>query len=396
MQVMAAAPSEAVPLIPQTDFASSGPGTLGGTFLRQFWQPVHVSADLPVGRAKPILVMGEKFTLYRGQSGAPHVVGFRCPHRSTQLSTGWVKEDNIQCIYHGWAFDGEGRCVARPGETPPGPTENIRIPHYPTREHLGLIFAYFGPGEPPAFPPFPEYDEEGVVETFTAEIPCNWFQTYENHIDEVHIAFVHSFGGSHHALGRSLQLPDINAYETPFGMVRETRSGSGNTRSTLYLFPNTMRIIIPSFNDLKHVGSRGGWRDAYVILVPRDDESHTLYIAQHAQLAPNEFEEHKKSWDLFLKRISEYPTPKAVAADILAGKYTLYDVLDHPLLVVLEDIVAQQGQGEIVDRGLERLGRTDVGIARMRRIFAREYAAIREGLPTKKWVYSGEKPVPGF
>src|ERR1044071_8956534 len=77
------------------DFASAGPGTPGGIFLRQFWQPVHVCSTLKAGTAKPITIMGEKFTLYRGETGTAHVVGYRCAHRSTQLSTGWVRGDNI-------------------------------------------------------------------------------------------------------------------------------------------------------------------------------------------------------------------------------------------------------------------------------------------------------------
>ena len=381
------------------DFASAGPGTPGGIFLRKFWQPICISSELAVGKAKPIHVMGEKYTLYRGHSGSPYIVGFRCSHRLTQLSTGWVKDDAIQCMYHGWAFDGGGRCILRPGEDPSGPAPGANIKGIPTKEHAGLIYGYFGLGEAPPFPPFPDFSETGAIENFSCELPCNWFQTYENHIDEVHVAFVHSFGGSHTKLGRALQLPEINAYETPYGMVRETKAGQGGLRATLYLFPNTMRIIIPSFNDLKHVGSMNGmsgWRDAYVTLVPTDDENHILYITQLAQIGPDEAEEHRSSWEKFQRRISEYPPAKHVAAEILAGKYSLYDVLDHPLLVIVEDAVAQGGQGAIADRANEHLGRTDIGIVRMRRVFAREYKAIMEGKPTKNWVYSGEPPVRGF
>lgn len=378
---------------PSVDFTSAGPGTPGGTFLRQFWQPVHLSSTLKAGTAKPITIMGEKFTLYRGETGIAHVVGYRCAHRSTQLSTGWVRGDCIQCIYHGWTFDGDGQCVARPGEQPSGPAKGVAVPAYPTREHLGLIYAYFGPGEAPDFPPFPEYEKEGVVENFAHDFPCNWFQTYENQIDEVHIAFVHSFGGSHRALGRELELPELNAYETPYGMVRETRSGGGNWRHTLYLFPNTMRIIIPTFKDLGHVGS---WRDSFLTLVPTDDESHILFMTQHASVTSEEMDVWQQAWDAFNKRIADNPTPRQVAREILDGKYTLNDVLDHPLLLVIEDSVAQQGQGEIVDRSLERLGRTDIGIVRMRRLFERELKAITEGRPTKDWVYSSEPAIQGF
>ena len=33
-----------------TDFAHIGPETLAGKFLRQFWQPIYVAAELKEGR----------------------------------------------------------------------------------------------------------------------------------------------------------------------------------------------------------------------------------------------------------------------------------------------------------------------------------------------------------
>jgi 5,5'-dehydrodivanillate O-demethylase len=85
--------------------------------------------------------MSEDFTLYRGESGAPHLVGFRCAHRGTQVTVGWVEGDEIRCRYHGWKFGPDGQCTEQPGEPEPF-CEKIRIKSYPTREYLGLIFAY--------------------------------------------------------------------------------------------------------------------------------------------------------------------------------------------------------------------------------------------------------------
>ncbi|HZU05086.1 MAG TPA: Rieske 2Fe-2S domain-containing protein, partial [Chloroflexota bacterium] len=126
-----------------TDFAHTGPGTLAGRYLRLFWHPIYRAEDLPPGRAVPIRIMSEDFTLYRGESGAPHVLAFRCAHRGTQLSTGWVEGDCIRCLYHGWKYDASGQCVEMPAEDPSFPPK-VRIRSYPTQEYLGLIFAYLG------------------------------------------------------------------------------------------------------------------------------------------------------------------------------------------------------------------------------------------------------------
>ena len=375
------------------DYALAGPGTVGGTFLRKFWQPVYMSKELARGTARPILIMGEKFTLYRGESGTAFVVDHRCAHRNTQLSTGWVRGDCIRCFYHGWTFDGDGQCVERPGEVPPGPAPGVRIAAYPTREHLGLIYAYFGSGEPPAFPPFPNFEGTGVVENMMEDFPCNWFQTYENQADEAHLSFVHSPSGSHNALGRDqVRIPETWAEEMPFGMVRYSRVGEGKRRSTFYLFPNTMRIIIPPFGGLPI----GGWRDSYLTLVPTDDENHILFMTQFAQVSEDELPAYNKAAEQNDARIKAARKIPDIAREILDGKAVLEDFRDHPRFLLIEDAVAQGGQGWIADRSLEHLGLTDICIVRMRRLFDRELEAAAQNKPGKDYVYSGEKPEIGF
>jgi 5,5'-dehydrodivanillate O-demethylase oxygenase subunit len=150
----------------QTDevknFAHTGPGTLAGPYLRRFWHPIQVSDALAVGRPMRVQVMGEFFTLWRGEGGAVSLVQDRCPHRQTVLSLGWVAGDNIRCFYHGWEFNGGGQCVAQPAEKA-GFAGKVRIRSYPVRDYLGLIFAYLGEGEPPEFRRFPELEDSGAA-----------------------------------------------------------------------------------------------------------------------------------------------------------------------------------------------------------------------------------------
>src|SRR6266851_3850666 len=149
-----------------TDFAHTGPGTLAGRYLRRFWQPIYRAEDLAPGWAKPIRIMNEDFTLYRGEGGTPHVVAFRCAHRGTQLSTGWVEGDCLRCFYHGWKYDGSGQCIEQPAEDASFAAK-VRIASYPTAEYLGCIFAYFGGDEPPPLPRYPWLDEKTLLGVWT-------------------------------------------------------------------------------------------------------------------------------------------------------------------------------------------------------------------------------------
>ena len=376
------------------EYVSANPGTIGGNYLRKFWQPVALSSEVEIGKAKPIQIMGEMFTLYRGESGNPYVVSFRCAHRRTQLSTGWVRGDAIQCMYHGWTYDGNGTCIHRPAEKNSGAFKQANILGYPTKEYLGLIYTYFGQDDPPSFPPFEGYKEKGVIENHVIDFPANWFQAQENHFDEVHVAFTHSFGGSHDNLGRSsYELPEMKIYETDYGMIRETRVEGDKWRKTLYFGPNLMRILIPTFAELNEFG---GWRDTHIILVPTDDENHRLYLTQNVHIPEEDMDGWRDTHLRFNARVAAARPVAEIVAEILAGKSHITDYLDHPHLLILEDIITQRGQGTLTDRSEELLGRSDVGVANMRKVFLREMDAVAQGQPTKEWVYRGEEPALGF
>src|SRR5688572_11155922 len=137
------------------DFVQTNPGTLAGRFMRMFWHPIYRSQDLASGRAVPVKIMGENFTLYRGEGGTAHLLAYRCAHRGTQLSVGRVEGDCIRCFYHGWKYDGSGQCVEQPAEDASFAAK-IHIRSYPSEEYLGLVFAYFGEDLPPPLPRFPE------------------------------------------------------------------------------------------------------------------------------------------------------------------------------------------------------------------------------------------------
>src|SRR5262245_52066335 len=181
----------------EADLEHVGPGTLAGRYLRRFWHPVYRARDLPAGRAKPITVLGEQFTLYRGEDGTAHLVDFRCAHRGAQLSIGWVEGDCIRCRYHGWRYDGSGQCVEQPGEDP-RLARTVRLRAYPTREYVGLIFAYLGDAErgdtgafrPPPFKQYTDLDAPGVIVTDPPEIiPCSFWNRLEN--DRAHVRWTH-------------------------------------------------------------------------------------------------------------------------------------------------------------------------------------------------------------
>ena len=100
----------------------------------------------------------------------------------------------MRCVYHGWKFDGEGRCVDMPNEPEePNFKDKIRQPAYPTVEVGGVVWAYMGP--PETKPPLPQVRLDAGAGHAPARVEgleeCNWLQALEGGIDTSHAPILH-------------------------------------------------------------------------------------------------------------------------------------------------------------------------------------------------------------
>ena len=361
------------------DFRLTGPGTLGGRYLRTFWHPVYVAAELPARRAVPIRIMSEDYTLYRGESGAVQVVAPRCAHRGTQLSTGWVEGDCVRCFYHGWKYDASGQCVEMPAEEASFPAK-VRIRSYPTREYLGLIFAYLGEGEAPPLPRFSTLEEEGVLTADRYFRGCNAFNNLESNTDELHVAFVHRTSFASTGLNRD--LPKISGEETDYGFVKYGGRSDGAVRVSHFFWPNALYIKgSPDPND------ETGWTDHVGWRVPIDDVSHASFNADlvHVRGAAAEKVRQRLAEKKRKAPGPDEPTAAELGEAVLRGELHTDDLTHRPDIVNIQDYVAQAGQGRIATRDNEHLGRSDVVLIMFRKMWERELRAFAEGKPTKRW-----------
>ncbi|HEY7064119.1 MAG TPA: aromatic ring-hydroxylating dioxygenase subunit alpha [Chloroflexota bacterium] len=358
----------------QLDFSRTGPGTLAGRYLRTFWQPVYRSKDLPPGHAKPIQTLGEQFTLYRGEGGEPHLVAFRCAHRGTQLSTGWVEGDCLRCFYHGWKYDGSGQCVEMPAEDPSFPPK-VQIKSYPVLEYLGLVFAYLGEGEPLPLPRYhflEDVDETRTTRQVTTDLrPFNYRNRIENSIDPVHVAFVHRNSEFRGLVG----TPTVTVEETDYGLlVRATRS-DGETRISQFEMPTILHIKIPPT-----APEERAWRDFLAWRVPVDDESNRAFTVTLIHMSP----EAARHWALD-RAPKAGPSIDELGESVLSGARHVDDFAEDASIVAVQDYVAQRGQGIIANGVGDRLGRSDVAVIQLRHLYTREMQALAEGRPLKRW-----------
>jgi 5,5'-dehydrodivanillate O-demethylase len=361
--------------IAQFDIARTGPDTLAGKYLRRFWLPVAMLDDVRPGRAKPLRVLDERFTYYRGASGEPHVVGFYCAHRSTQLSTGFVEGEELRCFYHGWKYDGSGQCTEQPAEHDSFAAK-VRIDGYPVRAYLGFVFAYLGPGAAPPFPRVAALEGAGHVESRSFVRHSNYWNGLENSCDQVHINFAHR-NSRYHATGVIREIPQIDAEETPYGIIRDVLFSDGKRRIGHTLMP--LGSLICTWD------RQAGWVQHLSYRIPIGDASHVSFTADLIPLAGEALEQWKAARDERNAQLDALPSYDAVVRGALDGTVDLH-ALERADIVNVQDDVALAAQPPVGSRPSDRLGRSDIQIIILRRIYARELRALAAGQPLTPWV----------
>lgn len=173
------------------------PPTKGVSSAAKVLDDWYVACESSALGAKPLGVtfLGTPVALFRRADGRPAAVLDRCPHRNVPLSMGRVRGPNIECGYHGWQFDGEGRCQAIPGlcgAVDKGSGRNV--PSFATREHDGWVWVYGTPDAEPEREPYrlPFHDDDRYTTIHQAlDMEGSLHATAENALDVPHTAFLH-------------------------------------------------------------------------------------------------------------------------------------------------------------------------------------------------------------
>lgn len=159
---------------------------------RDFWYPVaysHEVADQP----RPFRIFGEDYVVWRAGTGFVGAARDECPHRSARLSQGWLADGCLVCPYHGWRFDGTGKCVEIPAADPDLPI--------PPRAHADMVLAaeryglvWVCVGMPRAgIPDLPEAEDPDyvVIHELMEEWKASAPRIIDNALDVSHVAWVH-------------------------------------------------------------------------------------------------------------------------------------------------------------------------------------------------------------
>ena len=338
-----------------------GPGTPMGNLLRRYWYPIALEQDFDSRPSKTVRLLGEDWTLYKTPSGKYGIIGEKCAHRRASLTYGVVHEDGIRCGYHGWKYDFDGQCVEQPAEADnQNFRDRVRAKAGLAQVLGGMVWVYVGPQPAPLLPRFDVYVLPGVRDIGYTTLPCNWLQIMENSVDPHHVEWLHGFYFDFVGKVQGFEAPKsfqkkhmktaFDAHE--FGIVKR-RVLEGHSEEDddwkighPLVFPYCMRV-------------GGGGIDQMQIRVPIDD-THTwkvFYSLHHPEGG---------TWDEQPPTVYEYQWKRddgTLITDYVEG----------------QDIMAWVSQGTITDRTQEHLGRSDIGVAMLRKMFKESMKLVQDG-----------------
>ena len=352
-----------------------GPGTAAGTWLRKYWLPIAISDKWNgvktlwkceesfsfKGKAGTVAGLGEQLGTFSGNPTAVRILcedlvlfrdgsdrlgllGLHCPHRHTSLEYGRVRKDGLECCYHGWRFDVDGKCIDQPAEPSTTPFKHKA---YPVREMGGLIWSYLGAGQAPVLPKLDVVAREDGIRALEnwGLWPCNYFQFIEQATDATHTGILHASGGERSDIWRD--IPKLTWKEDEFGIVT-TQSRPSYERATHFIMPTTIRLAQP------WPGGKFKWPRYSALMRTPVDDTHTLAF-----------------------HVTFTPFVNGVAPELPEG--LTFDITDQLHTHRLQDYQAIISQEEIFDRTTEKLGRSDDGIIIFRKMIMDAIETARKG-----------------
>ena len=169
-------------------------------FVRQSWYVGAWADEIAPGGLLGRTLLGDKVVMYRSQAGQVMALQDRCCHRGLPLSHGCVREDKLECGYHGLQFDARGLCVKVPGQD--RVPSSARVRSYPVVEQDHMVWVWMGDedrADPSQIPRHPWHDDPGwewVRDCYP--IAANYQLITDNLMDLTHVGYVHgrTIGGT--------------------------------------------------------------------------------------------------------------------------------------------------------------------------------------------------------
>jgi phenylpropionate dioxygenase-like ring-hydroxylating dioxygenase large terminal subunit len=168
-------------------------------FVFDIWYFAGVSGDVKSGKMVRRTIAGEPITIGRKEDGTLFALRDICPHRAAPFSAGRIKNDTVECPYHGWRFDvNDGLCKDIPAlcKEQSVKTDGIKVRTFLIREDGHLIWVYLSrdpkfSGAPDIPPPSFPFAKNRPVLQDSLVLNCHVDHAVIGLMDPAHGPYVH-------------------------------------------------------------------------------------------------------------------------------------------------------------------------------------------------------------
>ena len=157
------------------------------------WYVILESREVKANKTIKVTRLNETMVLWRDKQNKVCCIADRCCHRGASLSCGKLVNGKVECPFHGFLFDSQGKVKLIPanGKNATIP-ESQQVNAYITYENYGLIWIWYGDNNKKTDEPF-FFKELADMSYSTFIDPWNahYSRCIENQLDVVHLPFVH-------------------------------------------------------------------------------------------------------------------------------------------------------------------------------------------------------------
>lgn len=163
---------------------------------------------------------GQPLLIFRDQQGKWGCLLDCCPHRLAKLSTGQMIAGRLECLYHGWQFETDGKCSHIPQLPVNTPIpRNAKVKSYRVMERQGVLWVWLGEEETAKesdIPIIKDLEDPNCVHTdYVIDFPYEQGYLLENLLDPAHVNISHDrseFGAKReNAQPLAFQILEISA-----------------------------------------------------------------------------------------------------------------------------------------------------------------------------------------
>lgn len=235
------------------------------------WQPVgRLDQVLRPGDYFTADVTGERIVVTRGLDDQLRAFYNVCAHRAGPVATGKGNRKSLQCKYHGWTYDLNGRLMNAPefDGVANWRKEDVCLTPIKVEAWGPFIFVNLDPDSPPMEAIYGDIDAEIKRKGFNIAsmraferrdyyIDCNWKVYVDNYLEGYHVPIAHP--GLYRELDyEQYRVDTFRYYSSQYAPIRPSKLGDVQGRDRRYvrteaeaealyywIFPNVMLNIYP-------------------------------------------------------------------------------------------------------------------------------------------------------